>query len=64
VANWTKKDGDLRGDCVERGCEEGARSGSAGTALSGKELLKWLAEIWLDPGGAKEHRRGEVPGGL
>lgn len=53
ATNWKKKAGTpptgLAGDCVERGCGEGARSGSAGTALSGKELLKWLAEIWLDP---------------
>jgi hypothetical protein len=35
---------------VERGCQgEALGRGSPGTQLTSKELLQWLAEIWLDP---------------
>jgi hypothetical protein len=35
---------------VDRACRRGALGGGrAGTQLTGKELLDWLAEIWLDP---------------
>jgi hypothetical protein len=46
VANWKKKDGDLAGNCAE--CDRGQQA-QAGGELSFEELLKWLAEIWLDP---------------
>jgi len=50
VGNWKKKDGDLPGDCAERGCQGEALGGaSPGTELPSKDLLQWLAEIWLDP---------------
>jgi len=49
VANWKKKDANLPGNCAERGCGDGGRGASPGTELTSKELLEWLAEIWLDP---------------
>jgi hypothetical protein len=50
IANWRKKDGDLPGNCANRGCQRGALGGGrAGTQLTSKELLGRLAEIWLDP---------------
>jgi hypothetical protein len=59
IINWKKRDKDnltvppsmrLPGDCAERGCQgEALGGGSPGTQLTSKELLQWLAEIWLDP---------------
>ncbi len=55
ATNWKKKAGTpptgLAGDCPNRGCEEGAMGagGKAATELTAKEILEWLAEIWLDP---------------
>jgi len=48
--NWKKKDADLPGNCVERGCQGEALGGGIPRAqLTSKDLLNWLAEIWLDP---------------
>ena len=50
IANWKKRDAQLPGNCPERGCQgEALGGGSPGTQLTSKELLQWLAEIWLDP---------------
>ena len=51
MADCKKKDGDRPGDCVDRGCG-GESLGAAGkreSELAAKEILQWLAEIWLDP---------------
>jgi len=48
--NWKKKDAQLPGNCAERGCQrEALGGGSPGVQLTSKDLLNWLAEIWLDP---------------
>lgn len=52
VANWKRKDfPDLPGDCVERGCgrESLGAAGKGESELAAKEILQWLAEIWLEP---------------
>ena len=46
---WKKKDPEMPGNCVERGCSEAARGNSSSAPSTAGELLDWLAEIWLDP---------------
>ena len=46
VDNWKKKDNQLDNNCNQ--CNRGQQA-RAGGELSFEELLKWLAEIWLDP---------------
>ena len=49
VANWKRKDyPDLPNDCADCGRWQEARAGG-GAELSFEEMLKRLAEIWLDP---------------
>jgi hypothetical protein len=50
TTHWKWTAAQLAGDCAERGCQgEALGGGSPGTQLTSKELLQWLAEIWLDP---------------
>ena len=50
ITHWKWTAAQLAGDCAERGCQgEALGRGSPGTQLTSKELLQWLAEIWLDP---------------
>ncbi|HLB74287.1 MAG TPA: LamG-like jellyroll fold domain-containing protein [Sedimentisphaerales bacterium] len=50
AANWKRKDfPDLPADCAVRGCGEAARGSGTSEQVTSKELLDWLAEMWLDP---------------
>jgi len=48
IDHWQAKDKDLDGKCIERWCAEESRS-EGGERLSAKEMMEWLADLWLDP---------------